>query len=109
MLQVALVLVLAALWAMTFNQPGGRDFIRVEAFRVGSTIIYLTDILTGVVIFGLMVTMRGPLAVTAGVLLVLWLLTLVGIPRVLDVPLAPLIVFVIVVGTSVSIVTHRNR
>jgi hypothetical protein len=109
MLQVALVLVLAALWAVTFNQPGGRDFIRVEAFRVGSTIIYLTDILTGVVIFGLMVTMRGPLAVTAGVLLVLWLLTLIGIPRVLDVPLAPLIVFVIVVGTSVSIVTHRSR
>jgi hypothetical protein len=109
MLQIALVLVLAALWAVTFNQPGGRDFIRVEAFRVGSTIIYLTDILTGVVIVGLMVTMRGPLAVTAGVLLVLWLLTLIGIPRVLDVPLAPLIVFVIVVGTSVSIVTHRSR
>jgi hypothetical protein len=109
MLQIALVLVLAALWAVTFNQPGGRDFIRVEAFRIGSTIIYLTDILTGVVIFGLMVTMRGPLAVTAGVLLVLWLLTLIGIPRVLDVPLAPLIVFVIVVGTSVSIVTHRSR
>ena len=109
MLQVALVLVLAALWAVTFNQPGGRDFIRVEAFRIGSTIVYLTDILTGVVIFGLMVTMRGPLAVTAGVLLVLWLLTLIGIPRVLDVPLAPLIVFVIVVGTSVSIVTHRSR
>jgi hypothetical protein len=109
MLQVAFVLVLAALWAVTFNQPGGRDFIRVEAFRVGSTIIYLTDILTGVVIFGLMVTMRGPMAITAGVLLMLWMLTLVGIPRVLDVPLAPLIVFVIVVGTTVSIVTHRNR
>lgn len=109
MLQVALVLVLAALWAVTFNQPGGRDFIRVEAFRIGSTIIYLTDILTGAVIFGLMVTMRGPLAVTAGVLLVLWMLTLVGIPRILDVPLAPLIVFVIVVGGSVSIVTHRSR
>lgn len=109
MLQVAFVLVLAVLWIVTVTQPGGGDFIRVEAFRVGATIIYLTDILTGVVIFGLMVTMRGPLAVTAGVLLVLWLLTLIGIPRVLDVPLAPLIVFVIVVGTSVSIVTHRSR
>ena len=108
MLQIAFVLVLAALWALTFNAPGGRDFIRVEAFRVGATIIYLTDILTGVMIFGLMVTMRGPLAITAGVLLVLWLLTLIGIPRVMDVPLAPLIVFVIVVGSSVHIVTHRG-
>ena len=109
MLQIAFVLVLAALWAATLNQPGGADFIRVEAFRIRGTIIYLTDVLTGVVIVGLMVTMRGPLAVTAGVLLVLWMLTLIGIPRVLDVPLAPLIVFVIVVGTSVHIVTHRSR
>jgi hypothetical protein len=109
MLQIALVLVLAMLWAITFNQPGGRDFIRVEAFRIGSTIIYLTDVLTGVVIVGLMVTMRGPLAITAGALLVLWLLTLIGVSRVMDVQLAPLIVFVIVVGASVHIVTHRSR
>ncbi|MGE3272571.1 MAG: hypothetical protein AB7P40_27765 [Chloroflexota bacterium] len=108
MLQIAFVLVLAALWAATFNQPGGTDFIRVEAFRVGSTIIYLTDVLTGVMIVGLMVTMRGPLAITAAVLLALWMLTLVGIPRVMGVPLSPLIVFVIVVGASVHIVTHRT-
>lgn len=108
MLQVAFVLVLAALWAITFNQPGGRDFIRVEAFRIGSTVIYLTDILTGVVIIGLIVTMRGPLAITAGALLVLWALTLVGVSRVMDVQLAPLIVFVIIVGVSVHIVTHRS-
>jgi hypothetical protein len=109
MLQIAFVLVLAMLWALTFAQPGGADFLKVRVFQQGVTIVRLIDVLTGLAIVGVMVTMRGPLSLTAAVLLVLWLLTLLGIPQVQGVELAPLIVLIIVMGATVHIVTHRSR
>jgi hypothetical protein len=78
-------------------------------YQQGFTVIRVIDVLTGLVIVGLMVTMRGPLALTAAVLLVLWLLTLLGIPQVQGVALGPLIVLIIIMGATVHIVTHRSR
>jgi hypothetical protein len=109
MLQIAFVVVLAVLWMLTLTKTGGTDFLRVRAFQTGSSIVYVIDLLTGLAIVGLMVTLRGPLALAAGVLLALWALTLLGIPRVMGVPLSPLIVFVLIVGVTVHIVTHRSR
>lgn len=109
MLQIGFVLVLAILWALTLTQPGGGDFIRARVYQQGFTVIRVIDVLTGLVIVGLMVTMRGPLALTAAVLLVLWLLTLLGIPQVQGVALGPLIVLIIIMGATVHIVTHRSR
>jgi hypothetical protein len=109
MLQIGFVLVLAILWALTLTQPGGGDFIRVRVYQQGFTVIRVIDVLTGLVIVGLMVTMRGPLALTAAVLLVLWLLTLLGIPQIQGVALGPLIVLIIIMGATVHIVTHRSR
>ena len=109
MLQIAFVVVLAVLWMLTLIRPGGTDFFRVEVLRAGGGIIRVIDVLTGLAIIGLMVTLRGPLALAAGALLALWALTLLGIPQVMGVPLSPLIVFVMIVGVSVHIVTHRNR
>lgn len=106
---IPLVLLLAVLWLLTIVQPGGLDFLRVTAFRVAEQPIKLVDVLTGLVIVALIVTLRGPLAVAASALLVLWALTLLGIPRVQGIPLSPLIVFVIVVGVTVHIVTYRRR
>ena len=109
MLQIAFVLVLAMLWALTFAQPGGADFLKVTVFQRGATIVRAIDVLTGLAIVGLMVTMRGPLSLTAAALLVLWLLTLLGIPRIAGVDLGPIIVLVIVMGATVHIVTHKSR
>lgn len=109
MLQVAFVLVLAVLWMLTLTSPGGTDFLRVRVAQVGDGIIHVIDVMTGAAIVGLMVTLRGPLALASAVLLALWVLTLLGIPRLMGVPLAPLIVFVMIVGVSVHIVTHRSR
>lgn len=109
MLQVAFVLVLTMLWALTFAAPGGADFIKVRVYQEGFTVIRVLDVLTGLGIIGLMVTMRGPLALTAAVLLGMWVLTLVNIPNIYGVALAPLIVLVIVMGTTVQIVTHKSR
>ena len=109
MLQVAFVLVLTMLWALTFAAPGGADFIKVRVYQEGFTVIRVLDVLTGLGIVGLMVTMRGPLALTAAVLLGMWVLTLVNVPQIYGVALAPLIVLVIVMGTTVQIVTHKAR
>ena len=109
MLQVAFVLVLTMLWALTFAAPGGADFIKVRVYQEGFTVIRVLDVLTGLGIIGLMVTMRGPLALTAAVLLGMWVLTLVNVPQIYGVALAPLIVLVIVMGTTVQIVTHKSR
>lgn len=109
MLQIAFVAILAVLWMLTLANTGGMDFLRVRVVQVGTNIVYVIDVLTGLAIVGLMVTMRGPLAIAAGALLTLWALTLLGIPRLMGVPLSPLIVFVLVVGATVHIVTHRSR
>jgi len=109
MLQIAFVLVLMMLWALTFAQPGGADFLKVRVFHQGFTIVRVLDVLTGLGIVGLMVTMRGPLAMTAAVMLALWVLTLLGIPQIQGVELAPVIVLVIVMGATVHIVTHRAQ
>ncbi len=109
MLQISFVLVLTMLWALTFAAPGGADFLKVRVYQEGFAIVRVLDVLTGLGIVGLMVTMRGPLALTAAVLLGLWVLTLVNIPQLYGVALAPLIVLVIVMGTTVQIVTHKSR
>ena len=109
MLQISFVLVLAMLWALTFAQPGGADFLKVRVFQQGFTIVRVLDVLTGLGIVGLMVSMRGPLSLTAGVMLVLWMLTLLGIPQIQGVQITPLIVLVIVMGATVHIVTHKSR
>ena len=109
MLQISFVLVLAMLWALTFAQPGGADFLKVRVLQQGFTIVRVLDVLTGLGIVGLMVTMRGPLALTSAVMLVLWMLTLLGIPQIQGVEIAPVIVLVIIMGATVHIVTHKSR
>lgn len=109
MLQIAFVIVLALLWALTLTQPGGTDFVRVRVFQQGVTIIRVLDVLTGAAILGLLITMHGPLRWTAGVLLVLWALTLIGVPQIQGVAISPLIVLIIIMGATVHIVTHRSQ
>ena len=109
MLQISFVLVLAMLWALTFAQPGGADFLKVRVLQQGVTIVRVLDVLTGLGIVGLMVTMRGPLALTSAAMLVLWLLTLLGIPQIQGVEIAPVIVLVIIMGATVHIVTHKSH
>jgi hypothetical protein len=109
MLQISFVLVLALLWALAVAQPGGADFLKVRVVQEGFTIVRVLDVLTGLAIVGLMVSMRGPLSLTAAVMLVLWILTLLGIPQIQGVEIAPLIVLVIVMGATVHIVTHKAR
>lgn len=104
---IIFVLLLTGLWLVTIVQPGGLDFLRVTAFRIASIPFTVVDVLTGLLIVGVIATVRGPLAIAGCALLVLWIMTLVGIPRLSGVALAPVIVFVIVVGATVHVVTYR--
>ncbi|MFN8637452.1 MAG: hypothetical protein U0893_26675 [Chloroflexota bacterium] len=109
MIQIALVILLVVLWLLTVTQIGGLDFLRVTALTVGDKSFKVTDFAIGLVIVAVIATMRGPLQMTGIALFVLWVLTLMGIPRVQGIPLEPLILLIIVIGTSVHVVTHRTR
>jgi hypothetical protein len=106
---IVLVLALAALSTYTLMQPTGLDFLRVSAFKIGATNIKVVDMLTGLGILGVIAASRGPLAVASGAMFVLWLMTLFGLNRLFGLDVSPLIVYVIVVGGVVQVVTHKSN
>lgn len=109
MLQIVIVLGPAALWMLNVTHVGGTDFLRVEVVRYDATIIRAQDLLIGLGILLLMISMRGPLAFTAGGLFVVWALALFGIPQLFGVEVSPVVVIMIVVGVCVALVTHRDH
>ena len=109
MLQLVLVVVLALIWMTTITNVGGTDFLRVTVFKVGFSVIRVQDMLTGLVIVVFIISMRGPLAWTAGALLVVWALALFGVPQLFGVEVAPVVVIMLVVGVCVHMVTMRDH
>src|SRR3954466_15131154 len=109
MLQIVIVLALAALWLVNMTHVGGTDFLRVEVVRYGASIIRAQDLLIGLGILVLMISLRGPLALTTAALFVVWVLALFGIPQLFGVEIAPVVVIMVVVGVCVALVTHRSH
>jgi hypothetical protein len=110
---IILLLLLAGLSTYTLLQPSGLDFLRVEAFRfvtpLGLTIVKVTDLLTAFGILGVISLTRGPLMVASGAMFVLWAMTLVGFSKFAGLDVSPLIVYVIIVGGVVHIVTYKDH
>ena len=104
-----LLLALTGLATYTYLQPTGMDFLRVEAFKVGATSIKTVDMLTGLGIVGVIAASRGPMMVAAGAMFALWVMTLFGLTRFIGMDVSPLIVYVIVVGGVVQVVTHKSN
>jgi hypothetical protein len=109
MFPLLIVTLLALLWMLTLTNVGGADFLRVEVTRFGRSIIHAQDILVGLGIICLMISLRGPLAFTAAGLFVVWLLALFGIPQLFGVEVSPVVVIMIVVGVCVALVTQQDR
>ena len=109
MIQIVLILVLAGLWLSTFTEAGGMDFLRVTVFKAGFNVIRVQDMLIGLVIVCMIIATTGPLAFTAAALLVLWGMSLFGVPQLLGFPVEPVIVIVMVVGVCVHFVTQRDH
>src|SRR2546423_4277151 len=113
MVLIVLLVVLAGLGTYTWMQPTGLDFLRVEAFRFstgyGLTIVKTSDMLTGLGILGVVALTRGPLMVASAAMFVLWALTLVGLTKFAGLDVSPLIIYVVVVGGVVHIVTYKDH
>ena len=109
LLQVGILAVLALLWMLSLTNVGGTDFLRVTVFRYGASVVRTQDVLVGIAILCLMISVRGPLMITAGALFCVWLLTILGIPQLFGVEIAPVVLIMIVVGVCVHIVTHRDQ
>jgi hypothetical protein len=110
---IILLVLLAVSSTYTMWQPTGLDFLRVEALRFstpfGLTILKVTDMLTGFGILGVVALTRGPLMVASAAMFVLWAMTLIGVSKVAGLDVSPLIVYVIVVGGVVHIVTYKDH
>ena len=77
--------------------------------RLGKNVILTRDLLVGLGIICLMISLRGPLAVTAAGPFIVRALTLFGIPRLFGVEVSPVVVIMIVVGVCVALVTRRDH
>jgi hypothetical protein len=110
---IILLVLLAGLSAYTMLQPTGLDFLRVEAFRfttpLGLTILRVSDMLTAFGILGVVALTRGPLMVASGAMFVLWALTLTGFTKFAGLDVSPLILWVIIVGGIVHVVTYKDH
>ena len=104
---IILLVLLAMLSTYTLMQPTGLDFLHVRAFTVGTAPFRVLDVLIGLGILGVVAATRGPLAVAAGTLFVLWLKTLFGVNQAFGFDVSPLIVYVIVVGGVVQAVSRK--
>ena len=109
MIQLLLVVVIAALWLTTYIEPGGTDFLRVTVFKVGFNVIRVQDMLIGLVILCMLIATRGPMAFTAAALLVLWAMNLFGLPQLFGFDVLPVVVLVLMVGVCVHFVTQRDH
>jgi hypothetical protein len=109
MIQLVLVLALALLWMTTVTNPGGTDFLRVQVFKAGFNIIRVQDMLIGLIIVCFIISTRGPIAFTGMALLVLWAMSLFGLPQLFGVEITPIVAIVLVVGVCVHFVTQRDH
>jgi hypothetical protein len=105
MLQLVIVLLMAGLWFFTINQTGGADFLHVRVFVFGLKVVWLTEVLIAIGIGVLMATTTGALQLTAGVILIFWGMIALGMPRIFEIDIMILIVFVAILGTAVHLVT----
>ncbi len=69
----------------------------------------MLDALVAIVVLWLIIALPGPLAISAGMLLALWSLSVAGVVQIEGIPINLLIVLVILVGTLMHLVTHRRR
>ncbi len=104
----ALFLLLLVLWLLGYLQIGNNDFLRVILFSIQDHPIRVLDALVGIVVVWLMIALPGPLAISAGVLLALWALTLAGVVAIEGIPINALIILAILVGVLMYLVTRRR-
>jgi hypothetical protein len=65
--------------------------------------------LTGLGSVGVVAASRGPLMVASGAMFALWLMTLFGLNTMFGLDVSPLIVYVVVVGGVVQVVTYKTN
>ena len=105
---IALLLVLVILWALGFLRIGDLDFLRVPAITIDGRVVTLLDILVALTVIFVIAALPGPLGIAAGILLILWLLSVLGLIAIEGVPLSTLIILVIILALLFHIPRRRR-
>ena len=105
---VALIVVLFILWLLGVLQVENLGFLRTPVFRVNEAVVTLLDILIGLAIITVIAVLPGPLGIAAGVLFVLWLLSLAGLIAIEGISLSALVLIALIVGLVVYLLTSRR-
>ena len=98
---IALLLLLVILWSLGFLRIGDLDFLRVPVITIDGRAVTLLDILVALTVIFVIAALPGPLGFAAGILLILWLLSVLGLIAIEGIPLSTLIILAIIVGLLV--------
>jgi hypothetical protein len=97
----AIVLILIILWFFGYIHIQGLTIPNVPLFTLNGHSISLWDLLIFLVILWAMDALPGPLRVIAGVLLIIWLLSTLGIVAIVG--LSHVIVVVLIIGLVLTL------
>lgn len=102
---VAIVVILIVLWLLGYAPVQGISIPNIQLFSINNHSVTLWDILTLAVISWLIGILPRPFQEIAGVLLLLWVLSVIGIIAIAG--FSNIIVVAIIVGLILYIVTGR--
>lgn len=99
----ALIVILAVLWFFGYVHIGGINLPDFVLFTINGHEVTLWNLLILIVVTTAIGILPGPFRIVAGVLLVLWILSVLGIISIAGIGLSSILVFAIIVGLIFSL------
>lgn len=98
-----LLIILIILWFLGYVHIGGISIPDVSLFVINSHTVTLWDLLILIVVAWAIGILPSPLRVIAGVLLIVWILSVLGIIAIAGIGLSSILVLAIIVGLVFSL------
>lgn len=103
-----IIIVLAILWVLGYIHIGGINFPDTALFTINGQVISIVDLLVFLVVLLAISMLPRPFREISGVLLILWLLAVLGVISILGVGLPAILLFALIVGLIISLVSSRR-
>ena len=99
----ALVVILAVLWYLGYVHIAGINIPNVIVFSINDHAVTLWNLLILIVVASAISILPGPLRIAGGILLVLWILSVIGVLTLSGMALSNILIIAIIVGLVVSL------
>jgi len=102
---IGLILVLAVLWFFGYVHITGLNVPDFPLFMINGQSVTLWNLLILAVVISLIGILPGPLRIIAGLLLILWVLSVIGIISLAGIALSNILILAIIIGAALSLFT----